>query len=64
MTHVVVTLVPDWDSDGTGIGAELPGANLEFTIDVTEPGKVVTITITSDGIQMNSPFEPRIVPTG
>lgn len=64
MTKAKLIVWIDWDPDGTGIGAELPGPDaMEFDIEVTDPDQKYTIEITAAGVTMNSPVEPKLVTT-
>lgn len=62
MTKAQLTVWINWDPDGTGIGADLPGPNvMQFDIEVTDPNEPVTITIDHDKVSMNTPHEPKLV---
>jgi len=62
MTKAKLTVWINWDPDGTGVGADLPGPNaMEFDIEVTKPEDTITITIDHEKVSMTTPHEPRFV---
>ena len=60
MTKAKLTVWIDWDSDKTGIGADLPGPNsYTMDFDIERDDQSVTIEITPDAVRMHTMHEPH-----